>query len=476
MIYRDLPGASTHTFDLLVVGGGIHGVSLMREAASRGLSVCLCEAADFGSGASWNSLRILHGGLRYLQGSNLRRFRQSVVARRQWRSLFPGLVAPIRCLMPLDGRGLRKPVLFGLALLANDHLTRFWSGPSQADLVFPRSGIVGMPVAGLPASFTTRGTRGFAKWYDGLMVSPERILIEMLSDACRRGSVALNYSAVSKFLYSGKRVHGALVQDRLGGGLVELRSRTVIDCTGVSAGRLGAADNAGIARPVVAANLLLDLNPQLDTALAIYAEGTGEQVFFLVPCHGFTMAGTVYAARSADCVDPSLTPDEITSFKDRLEAALPGHGIREARVLKVYSGLLPTQAVGSTVPLAREYFHDHGRTDGVEGLYSLIGVKYTTAIAIARRIVDRLFSGTTKLAEEALGTAEDTPILIDPIAPHGHSLETLRGVVERTVRNESVFSLEDLICRRTAWSLSHQAGAEAVIGPLLSNLPKRVPT
>lgn len=475
MIARDPSAASAHTYDLLLVGGGVHGVCLMREAASRGLSVCLCEAADFGSGASWNSLRILHGGLRYLQDFNLRRFRQSVVARRQWQCLFPGLVKPLRCLLPLDGRGLRNAILFSLALSANDLLTRFWSAGVQLGQGFPSSGVLRTPEGGLPVSFTTRGRSGFAAWYDGLMVSPERMLMEMLNDACRRGSTALNYCHVSKLLHSGRAVHGALVHDRLTGRVEEIRARKVIDCSGVSAGRLDAAGNARIARPVVAANLLLDLAPHRGTALAVYADGAGGQVFFLVPCHGMTMAGTTYAERPAGCMDPSLSPGEVEGFKQRLEAALPGHGIREARVVRVFSGLLPAQPAAHTVPLARECLYDHGRIGGVRGLYSLIGVKYTTAIAVATWIVDRLFPGSNRSPEEALRTTDNTPILIDPMATQGHSLDTLRAVVERLVRDESVCSLEDLVCRRTSWAFLQQDAAEAIIAPLLPGLPLRVP-
>jgi glycerol-3-phosphate dehydrogenase len=74
MIARDVQTAAAREFDIAIIGGGIHGVSLLRQAALRGLSACLCEAGDFGGGTSWNTLRILHGGLRYLQSMNLGRF------------------------------------------------------------------------------------------------------------------------------------------------------------------------------------------------------------------------------------------------------------------------------------------------------------------------------------------------------------------------------------------------------------------
>lgn len=475
LIYRDPSGAANLDYDLLVIGGGVYGASLMREAASRGLSVCLCDTTDFGSGASSNSLRILHGGLRYLRGFDLPRVRQSVMARQQWRSLFPSLVEPLRFVMPLDGRGLRKSLVFGLALAVNDQLTGIWDGEPVREQRFPAGGVLPSSVEGMPESFRVRGKRGFAVWYDGLMQAPERILMEMLSDGCRRGSVALNYCHVSNLLFSANQVHGALIHDRLTNAQLEIRARMVVDCAGVASGQLFSANNTPIATSVVAANLLLDLNLSPGTAMAIYEEGPRKQVFFLVPCHGYTMAGTAYFARSPGSMDTNLSGDEVEEFKERLEAALPGYGIHESVVLRVHSGLLPSQSGTPSVPLAQERFYDHGRMNGVRGVFSMIGVKYTTALTLARRVVDRLFPGSRRPPEAVVPVVEDTLILADPFAPEKHPAATLRGVVERLIRNESVHSLEDLIYRRTAWGLRGQDSAEAVIAPLLAGLPERVP-
>src|SRR5688500_16787116 len=108
VIVRDVAATSRREFDLVIIGGGIHGVALLHEAARRGVAACLCEARDFGGATSWNSLRILHGGLRYLQTLDLVRFFDSVAARRRLALMFPRLVRPLTCLMPLYGNSLRR--------------------------------------------------------------------------------------------------------------------------------------------------------------------------------------------------------------------------------------------------------------------------------------------------------------------------------------------------------------------------------
>jgi len=115
------PGrAAERRYDLIVIGGGIHGVALCLEARLRGYRTLLLEKADFGNATSWSSLRIIHGGLRYLQSLDLPRFFQSVAERRWFLRHFPDLVRPLPCLMPLYGRGLRKPAVLRLALALND--------------------------------------------------------------------------------------------------------------------------------------------------------------------------------------------------------------------------------------------------------------------------------------------------------------------------------------------------------------------
>src|SRR5690606_17465989 len=117
---RDLDVLGAREFDVAVVGGGMHGAWIARRAAEAGYRTALVERGDFGGATSANSLKILHGGLRYLQDLSFRRMRSSIRARREFARLAPELVQPLPCVMPLRGVGLKSPWVLAPALLAND--------------------------------------------------------------------------------------------------------------------------------------------------------------------------------------------------------------------------------------------------------------------------------------------------------------------------------------------------------------------
>ncbi len=117
---RDLGLLAEREHDVLVVGGGIYGVAAALDAAQRGLSVALVEREDFASGVSWNSLKTIHGGLRYLQKLDLRRMRESIAERRTFLAIAPDLVRPLQFLIPTSGCGMRSREAMALAFLVNE--------------------------------------------------------------------------------------------------------------------------------------------------------------------------------------------------------------------------------------------------------------------------------------------------------------------------------------------------------------------
>ena len=210
-IGRDPESATAGSYDLLVVGGGFYGVMLTLEAARRGLSTLLVERDDFGGATSWNSLRIVHGGLRYLQALDLRRHRESVAERRWFLGTFPDLVAPLPCLMPLwsppRGGRMRRRSAFRLALAADRLLRR--KGDGAEDRALP-------PDRLLTASQTTAlfpgvdrsGLRGGALWHDAVVPDSPRLIVEALRWAVRCGARALNYTEATGLLLEKGRVAG----------------------------------------------------------------------------------------------------------------------------------------------------------------------------------------------------------------------------------------------------------------------------
>lgn len=375
--------------DLLVIGGGFHGAMLTLEAARRGLSTVLVERDDFGGATSANSLRIVHGGLRYLQSLDLPRFRESVAERRWFLRHFPDLVQPLPCLMPLystpRGGGLRRPAVFRAALAINDRLAR--------ERLLPPGRVldVSETVDRFP-EVDRNGLVGAALWHDAVLTDPQRVLHETLRWAGRCGARSLNRIEAVELRTDGRKVTGLRAIGLESGESFELRGGTVVNCAGPWVRQIAARfdrDLPELFRPLLAFNLLLDREPLSQAALAVAAPGKGAQTWFLLPVEGRVLAGTFYVQAPEGSV-----PDEpaVAAFLRELNAAVPGWDVRPEQVLQVCHGWLPARSDGSVVPASRPVFHDHGAAGGPEGLFSVSGVKLTTARAVAEKTLSRILA------------------------------------------------------------------------------------
>ncbi len=448
---RDPRGAAAASYDLLVVGGGFYGAMLTLEAARRGLSVLLVERDDFGGATSWNSLRIVHGGLRYLQSLDLSRYRESVAERHWFLQHFPDLVEPLPCLMPLydppRGGWLRRPAAFHLALALDKALSRRDEGrvvdAAEAVRLFP--------------AVDQAGLLGGALWYDAVMPDSHRVLVEVLRWAHRCGAQTLNYTEAVGISMDAGRITGIQAVDRETGESLELRGRIVVNCAGPWSRELAGRfdrDLPELFRPLLAFNILLDREPPASMAVSVAGRGKKAQTWFLLPWKGRVLAGTSYAA-SPGGSGPGAPPDEasIEDFLAALNAAVPGWDVRASDVMRVCHGWLPAEAEGSTVPAGRPVIHDHGGKGGPQGLFSVSGVKLTTARAVAETTLRRLFEHLP--APGWIGRPEaDPPLALDDFLnlaarDREAARDHMRGIVER----QSVVHLEDLLLRRADWGI-----------------------
>jgi glycerol-3-phosphate dehydrogenase len=379
--------------DLIVIGGGFHGAMLTLEATRRGLSTVLLERGDFGGATSANSLRIVHGGLRYLQSLDLPRFRESVAERGWFLRHFPDLVQPLPCLMPLyslpRGGQLRRPAVFRAALALNDRLAR--------ERLLPLGRVLGIKeTVDLFPEVDRHGLAGAALWHDAVLTDPQRVLHEALRWAGRGGARALSRIEAAELRTDGRKVTGVRAVGVDTGEVLELRADTVVNCAGPwcrqLAGRFD-SDSPELFRPLLAFNLLLDREPLSRAALAVAAPGKGAQTWFLLPLDGKVLAGTFYVPARGE-FQPESGPDEasVEAFLRELNAAVPGWELRREQVLRICHGWLPAQADGSPVPASRPVLIDHGAAGGPEGLFSVSGVKLTTARALAEKTLGRILA------------------------------------------------------------------------------------
>ncbi|MFL6197048.1 MAG: FAD-dependent oxidoreductase [Thermoanaerobaculia bacterium] len=454
---RDLRAAASESYDLLVVGGGIQGAMLALEASRRGLSTLLLERGDFGGETSWNSLRIIHGGLRYLQTMDLARYRESVAERGWLLRHFPDLIEPLPCLMPLHdpprGGRLRRPAAFRAAFAADAVL--------RSDRTLPRGRLLSAgETAELFPAVDREGLRSGVLWHDAVVSEPHRLIVEILRWAVRCGARVLNYVEAAELRVEDGRVEGLRVVDRGSGRTFEVRGRAVVSCAGPWVRRVARRfdrDVPGLFQLLIAFNLLLDREPVSAGAVAVASRETGAPTWFLLPCKGKVLAGTAYAPAGEE------VPGEahVEGFLRDLNAALPGLDARREQVARVLWGRLPAVAEGSTTPATRPVIHDHGRAGGPQGLFSVSGVKLTTARAVAEKVLKALAPGLRPTEVER--PAADPPLSLDELIQLAENDWNaarihLRGLVER----QSVVELEDLLLRRTDWGFDPVRAETAV--------------
>jgi glycerol-3-phosphate dehydrogenase len=236
---RDLDQLTGRTFDVLVVGGGIYGLSIAYDAAQRGLSVALIERDDFGGGATFNHLRTIHGGLRYLQSLDLPRARESVRERRTVARIAPHAVEPLPFALPLYRSVMRGKLAMRAGLLLD---TLVAAGRNRGVLPshrIPRGRVVGRSTAvqRFPG-LRRQGLTGAAVYYDYVTTEPDRYTFSFALAAVEHGAVLANHVEAVQLLAGGRRVTGVGARDALGSRTLEIGARLTINATGAQVDRL----------------------------------------------------------------------------------------------------------------------------------------------------------------------------------------------------------------------------------------------
>jgi len=461
---RDLPQLADRQFDVLVVGGGVQGATIAWDASLRGLSVALVDQSDFGSGTSANSLRIVHGGLRYLSRADFPRMRESIRERSALLRIAPDLVEPLPVLIPTSGNSpLQSRFAFALALAANDLVSWNRNRGIEAHRHLPRSRLVSRAEC-LRQFPWFAGVRlaGGAIWYDARLRQPHRLTLSFVCSASRQGAVPANYVRVDGLLTGKAGVEGAAVTDIIGGKAFEIRARALVVAagpwtTGVIASTLGQG------QPKVGPTKAFALNLVLGRRLSEVAVGVqsqrpagrapgsgGNRFLFIHPQARSTLLGTWYSVSETEGVS-GLCTRGAHELLDEVNAACHGLSLTAADIVRYQWGWLPLKAgreAGSPLELAeRPFIVDHGSGNGIRHLFSVEGVKYTTARAVAERVVDQV-ARDLGAGAAACRTAE-TRLVESKAALDLHSDGTMnRATILRAIREEMALKLSDIVLRR----------------------------
>jgi glycerol-3-phosphate dehydrogenase len=381
-VQRSLEALAAREHDLLVIGGGIHGAAAAWDAAQRGLATALVEARDFGSGTSWNSLKTIHGGLRYLQSLDVPRLRESVRERRALLRIAPDLVRPLPFVVPVYGHGARGREAFAAGLRLYAWLSRDRSDGLREDRRVPEARLLspGELLERVPGA-SPHGLSAGALWWDAQVLSSERLTLAFVRAAADAGAAVANHAEAVALLRTGDRVSGARVRDALTGDELEVRARLVLNAAGPGVDEV--LRRGGIARP--ATPLLRAFNVVLNRPVVSW-EGVGGSAdgrfLFLVPWRDRAIFGTDYAP-----ADTLAGPTDVERILEKGARAFPWARLGRSDVALVHRGHLPASR-DATGLLDRPRLVDHARDDAVPGIISMLGVKYTTARSVAEQAVD----------------------------------------------------------------------------------------
>ena len=420
---RDLNRLAERDYDLLIVGGGIYGCVLAREASRQGLSVAIVDKNDFCSATSANSLKIIHGGIRYLQQFDLLRLRQSVKERRTLMRIAPHLVHPLRCAMPTYGHRLKSREALFCGIMANNILSWDCNRDLPPDRRLHR-GRVGSRAEWLRMApdITDPRYTGVALWEDAYAYNTERLGMAFLKAATRAGASAVNYLEVSGFRRSGRDVTGVTAVDKVTGKSLALAAKCTIVNTGPwvrhTLSQLGEKVSSPDFKLALTLNIVLrrPLSPTTHAVgLPAYRkEWAHSRLYFFVPWRGRTMIGTHITSYTGNPDAMKVSPEELNSFISILNQAHPGAHITTADVALIYAGLLPAEnrdvRAGEEPELLNHFrIVDHAESDDLNGLMTVLGVKYTTARDVAERTLARLAPKLGRSFTPGPGDAEPLP-------------------------------------------------------------------
>lgn len=393
--------------DLLIIGGGITGACLSFDAATRGMRVALIERDDFGGATSAASSKLLHGGIRYLQQLRLGKARESARERLFFQNLAPHLTHYVPFVVPtFRGLAKSKPVLSaGMVLYETLCIGQTELLLDRAQAVPPGRGLSVEDVTGMIPGINGDRLTGGRLFHESHMVNSERMTLAFVEGASVHGATVANYVRADEFLRDGDRVVGVKATDTVNGQDLNIRARVVVNAAGPWIRALNEQlDMSSVGRVVTgfSRGAHMVTKPLTDGyAVALPTKRRAESVLdrggrhvFIIPWRGHSLIGTSYGPHEGALENMSPTPEEIGDLIEDINAALGGDTLTPADVRYAFAGLYPLTAeeIDPKVYQGSADYQvvDHGTDDGIPGLFTVFGAKFTTARLLAERALDHI--------------------------------------------------------------------------------------
>lgn len=391
---EQLSEIETEPFDVVIIGAGINGAGIARDAALRNLRVLLLDKGDVASGTSAWSTRLIHGGLRYLEHGEIKLVRESLRERELLLRLAPHLVKPLPFLIPIYAGRKRGPWMIRAGMLAYDLLS------FEKTLAPPHRMLSRMETLERVPGLKAKNLRGAALYYDAQVQYAERLVLENALDARAHGASVLTYARVERIEVEDGAVRGVEFVDLLDGGRrhYNVRAPIVLNAAGPWVDEVLAkiehdSHEERLIGGTKGSHLIVDL---FDGAPrdALYVEARADgRPFFIIPWDDNKyLIGTTDVRYEGDLDAVEIDEREIEYLLDETNGLIPTAQLTRADILHTYSGVRPLPYIRqrSEQNITRRHFlREH--TPQLRGFVSIIGGKLTTYRSLAEQTVDLLF-------------------------------------------------------------------------------------
>ncbi|HZZ65636.1 MAG TPA: glycerol-3-phosphate dehydrogenase/oxidase [Candidatus Baltobacteraceae bacterium] len=425
-------------FDVLVIGGGATGLGCAVDAASRGYSTALIEAADFASATSSRSTKLIHGGVRYLQQGNIALVREALAERTRLLHNAAELVEPLAFVLP--GGSPWRRLYYAAGLRLYDALARNsgvphsrWCSAKQAQQHFP--------------ALAHHAAKNAVLYWDA-QFDDARLAIALARTACDHGAAVANYVRATSFRKDAPGIRAVLATDTETGESFEVSARAVINATGIFVDELRRIDDPAIAPMLTFSRGSHIVVPGQDVQLrqsALLVPRTSDgRVLFVTPWHGAALIGTTDVPADRPLMEPQATHAEVQYLLRTVNSYLE-RPLSEDRIISRFAGLRPLVR-GPAVPTAR-LSREHFISCSQSGLVSIAGGKWTTYRAMAQEAIDT--AAVIAHLRPATCRTHDLRLRAVPLVP----------TFEEAIEQEMARRVEDVLARRLRTLFIDAAGA-----------------
>lgn len=381
---ENLDRLKTEKFDLLIIGGGITGAGVARDAALRGLKVALVEGRDFAFGTSSRSSKLIHGGIRYLENMEFNLVFEALNERTKLFAIAPHLVHPLRFMIPLFQNSRVGMFKMGLGMWLYDALALF-QAPELHERLNPTETRERMPI------LAEKELRGSFIYSDAYM-DDDRLVHETMRSANEAGAVCVNYVKAIKSNFSNGKVKSVTVNDVMSNGEFSIEAKHVISNVGPWTDLVGEKmvdDWKKILRPTKGVHLTFRRDRlNLSSAVVMGAEKS-DRIVFAIPRHEMVIIGTTDTDFSGSPENAKVTKDDVKYLLQVTNSYFPGAQLTAKDIVASYVGVRPLvhDNSGTEGKTSREHtiIHDD------RGFTFVAGGKYTTYRLMSEQIVDQIY-------------------------------------------------------------------------------------